>query len=896
MEDNRPNPDELLASLRQEEESEQKGKLKIFFGMAPGVGKTYTMLQAAQADAAKGVQVVVGYAETHRRAETEALLEGLEIVPRKKIEYKGTTLEEADLDTILAMHPYLVLMDELAHTNAPGSRHLKRYQDVRELLDNGINVYTTLNVQHLESCADTVAQIAGITVRETLPDEIFDKADEVELIDLTPDELFDRLAEGKVYTPERSKEAVKNFFRKGNITALREMALRVVAGRVDRQLKTYMQQKRIQGPWKSGLHLLALIGPSPTSMQLIRRTKNMADALDADWMALHVETAQSSGEKEKRQLALNINLVRQLDGEVITTSGNDLVQAALSVARKENITHIIVGKPWRGNRLFPVFTRKNFVNRLIGESGNIDVYMFGAEETPVGKRKRRIVFPEFTSKLGEYAVAAMAVVIAAVLCVPLVGKTGYQSVSFILLMVLTGLAGFLHIGPILLAATLGALSWNFFFIPPMYTFHIKNPTDILTFLMFYTIALLGGILTFRVRKQERLAVSREERTNALFHLTKQLAAAANVKDVIVVGTVDIKKYFGVDAFFLLRDGSGRLTDKKHLPEGFAFSEAEMGIADWVFKHSRPAGRFTETLPSGEYTYYPLKGSRTRPGVAAVKQNEAFAGETAIFWDTFLTQISSAIEHRYLGQAARKTALLNESDRLYKTMFDSISSELKIPVTAIMDASDRLLADGRAQSGIAQLYGEISKASRRLNRLINNLLSMSRIESGRLAVHLDWCDIRDPVRRVAESLAEELRPFRFDIVVPESMPLVKLDSELMEQVLHHLVYNSCRYAPAASTIRMKAFYDSNRLVLQEMDRGPGFASDVLPHVFDKFFRTADEKEGLSEGLGLGLAIVKGFVEAHKGTVSAENRKNGGARFTIQIPTEISYGNETTGLMK
>ncbi len=890
MEDNRPNPDELLASLRQEEETRQKGKLKIFFGMSPGVGKTYSMLQTAQTDVTKGVHVVVGYVETHHRPETEVLLEGLTIIPRKKIVYRNTALEEMDLDAILEMHPYLVLVDELAHTNAPGCRHLKRYQDVQELLDNGINVYTTVNVQHLESNADTVAQITGVTVRETLPDKIFENADEVELVDITPDELFSRLAEGKVYTPERSKEAVKNFFRMGNITALREMALRIVASRVDKQLKSYMQQKRIQGPWKSGLHLLVLIGASPTSAQLIRWTKNLANSMGADWVALHVETVQSMDDKEKKQLADNINLVRQLDGEVITTSGNDLVRACLNVARKENITHILVGKPWTGGMLIPVFTGKNFVNRLIKESGNIDVYVVGSEETPVNKRKGKVISPVFTSKFSEYALAALAVIITSLLCLPLTGEAGYQSVSFILLLVLSILAVFFRIGPILLAATLAALSWDFLFIPPQLTFDINSPANILTFLMFYSIALVNGILTARVRKQEKLAVNREERTNALFHLTKQLANAGDVKEVIAAGMSDIKKSFDVDAFFILQDGNGQLTNKKYLPKDHTFSNAELGVADWVFKHSRNAGKFTDTLPSGEYTYYPLKGSRTKPGVAAVKQDKAFAGETAIFWDTFLTQISLSIEHQYLGQVAQKTTLLNESDRLYKTLFNSISHELRIPVATIMGASDTLLTDQYPDQVKTELYEEILKASKRLNRLIENLLNMSRLESGRLSVRLNWCDIHDLVNRVVESLSEELHPFRVDVVIPDSMPLVRLDFGLMEQVLYNLVYNSSQYASPGTTIRVKAFYDNHRLILQEMDRGPGFVTDALPHLFDKFYRTRNMREKKTEGLGLGLSIAKGFVEAHKGSVSAENRQNGGARFTIQIPTEISYGNE------
>ncbi|MDR3061624.1 MAG: DUF4118 domain-containing protein, partial [Dysgonamonadaceae bacterium] len=689
MEYPRLNPDELLASLQQEEKSKKRGKLKIFFGMSPGVGKTYSMLKTAQADLSKGVNVAVGYVESHNRPETNDLLKGLTVIPRKKIEYKGKILEEMDLDEILEIHPYLVLVDELAHTNTPGCRHLKRYQDVQELLDNGINVYTTVNVQHLESRADTVAQITGITVRETLPDEIFEQADEVELVDITPDELFVRLAEGKVYTPERSEEAVKNFFRKGNITALREMSLRLVADRVDKQLKSYMQQKRIQGPWKSGSRLLVLVGPSPTSAQLVRWTKTMAYSMDASWTALYVETPQILSEEDKKQLSDNITLVRQLGGNVITTTGNDLVETCLTIARRENISHIVIGKPGKDKRSAFSFWKKDLLKKLTEKSGNIDIYILGSESSG-RKLKQRFIMPKFRSKFKEYLSAVFAVIVTVLLCFPLSKELGYQSVSFILLAVLSLLASFLRVGPILLAATLSALAWNFIFIPPQFTFHVGTTQNILTLMMFFIIALLNGILTAKVRKQERLAVNREETTNALFHLTRELSGAMSVKEVILTSTKDIKKLFSVDAYFIIQNGSGQLTNKKFLPSGQKFSDSEMGIANWVFKHSKTAGRFTDTLPSGEYTYYPLKGSRTKPGIVAVRQNKAFTGETGIFWDTFLAQISNAIEHQYLGQAAQRNSISNESDRLYKTLFNSISHELKVPVDTITDASKALL--------------------------------------------------------------------------------------------------------------------------------------------------------------------------------------------------------------
>ena len=569
---NRPDPDKILALINQEEESKKRGKLKIFFGMSPGVGKTYTMLETAHIDLSKGVDVVVGYVESHNRPETNALLEGFEIIPRKKLEYKGTVLEEMDLDAILLRHPYLVLVDELAHTNAAGSRHAKRYQDVQELLDSGINVYTTVNIQHLESRNDTVAQITGVTVRETIPDEIFERADDVELIDITPNTLLERLAEGKVYTPAQSKEAIQHFFQKGNITALREMSLRLVADRVDKQLKSYMQQNRIEGPWKSGLHLLVLVGPSKSSAKLIRWAKNLSYTMGADLVVLHVENTQVLNESQQEQLSKNIDLARQFGAEVIITSGNDLVSTTLDIARKENITHIIIGKSGKQSFFSYLFTREDFVGRLLKESGEIDIYVIEPGTEAKQYKKKLISSPDFSSSRRSYILATLVVLITVLLCIPISAKAGYQSISFILLFVVLILCGFFRRGPIILASAVSAVAWDFFFIPPQYTLKITEPEDLLAFFMFFMVALITGTLTSKIRKQERLTREREEKTNALFRLTNQLAVAENSKKIIEVAKANIKKYFGVDTFFLLQDGNEKLIKKQSGLKSVHFSE------------------------------------------------------------------------------------------------------------------------------------------------------------------------------------------------------------------------------------------------------------------------------------------------------------------------------------
>lgn len=883
--EDRPNPDELLASLQHEEEKSKRGKLKIFFGMCAGVGKTYTMLQTAKAEKLKGTDIVIGYVETHNRVETMALVEGFEVIPRLAYDYKGTNIQEMDLDSILARKPQIVLVDELAHTNAPGSRHAKRFQDVNELLENGINVYTTLNVQHLESRSDTVAQITGIIIRETLPDEIFENADEVELIDLTSDELLQRLSEGKVYTPERSKEAIENFFRKGNITALREMALRIVADRVDKQLHDYMQHKRIRGPWKSGMHLLVAMDYTPHSTRLLRWAKNLSYSMGANIQALYVETSHQLTNKEREQLDKNINLAKQLGIKLRIITNFDVVKAIVGFAQKENVTHIIVGKP-RVRNLFSMLRLGNFVNRLIRYSGNIDVYILGADNLAKDRFKEKVSIPSFTSSLREYLVVSMIVLVASAICYVSDEYIGYQVVSFILLFLVSILAIFYGTGPILLAATLSALTWDFFFIPPSFTLHIAQPVDVLMLIMFFIIALLNGILTSRVRRQEMKIRIREERTNALYELSRDLSAKSGLEEVTIMAPEYIQKYFNLGCVIFLKTDTNQL-EIKYADSSITIVPNDWSIANWVFKNSLKAGKFTETLPSGDLTFYPLKGNNMNLGVVGIRHQTIFTHGEEQFWEAFLTQITGKYEREYLRDAAKKTYLVSESEKLYKTLFNSISHELRIPVATIIGATDTLLQQEFEPDIRNRLLTEVSTASIRLNRLIENLLNMSRLESGRISPKPNWCDVHDLANSVISSLKNELQPFKLSVIIPSGMPLVYIDFGLIEQVIHNLLLNATQHAPAGSRIRIKLFLDNGHFSIQVMDRGKGFPVEELSSVFNKFYRGKDSKAG---GTGLGLSIVKGFVEAHKGNVTAENRQNGGALFTVKIPVETSDINQ------
>ncbi|MFH1119679.1 MAG: sensor histidine kinase KdpD [Bacteroidota bacterium] len=880
--DDRPDPDQLLASLRDEEEKSKRGKLKIFFGMCAGVGKTYTMLKTARSEKNKGADILIGVIETHKRQETEELVEGFEIIPRKTYEYKSGLVQEMDLDAIIARKPQTVLVDELAHTNAPGSRHAKRYQDVLEILENGINVYTTLNVQHLESRSETVAQITGIIVRETLPDEIFENADEVELVDLTTVELLQRLSEGKVYSPERSREAIENFFREGNITALREMALRIVADRVDKQLHDYMQQKRIRGPWKSGLHLLVAIDYSPNSTRLLRWAKNLSYSMGAVIQALYVETLHKLTPREREQLDRNIKLARQLGIKFRIITNIDVVKAIVEFAQKENVTHIIVGKP-RIRTLQSMLRLGNFVNRLIRYSGNIDVYILGADSKAKDKYRKKVSIPAFTSNIRQYLIVSLIIALSSIAFYLIQDIVGYQVVSFGLLFLVSILAIFYGTGPILLAASLSALIWDFFFIPPHFTLHIEHPEDMLMLVMFFIIALLNGILTSRVRRQEKKIRVREERTHALYQLTRDLSAASGIIEVSKIADRYIKKYFNLECAILLKNDSNLLDNQVHMEAGIKLTENEFSIAAWVYKHSSKAGNFTDTLPSTAFTFYPLTGSNENMGVIAVEHKQILTQGEEQFWEAFISQISGKYEREYLRNASKKAYLLNESDKLYKTLFNSISHELRIPVSTIMGASDTLLSQQYPDVTKIKLYGEINTASVRLNRLIENLLNMSRLESGRITPRPDWCDVHDLANKTGDNLKHELQLFKLSVIIPPEMPLVYLDFGLIEQVIHNLVLNATQHSPAGSRIRLKIFYDNDLLIIQVMDRGPGFPESELQSVFNKFYRG---KEAIAGGTGLGLSIVKGFVEAHHGTVVAENRQNGGALFTIRIPVRTA----------
>ena len=637
-----------------------------------------------------------------------------------------------------------MLVDELAHTNIPGARHPKRYHDVLELLDAGIDVYTTINVQHLASRADTVRQITGVTIRETVPDSILEMADEIELIDLAPEELQKRLAEGKVYLGERAEAAAHNFFRTGNLTALREMALRLTAERVDHQLQDYMQVKHIAGPWKSGERLMVAISPSPLSERLVRWTRRMAYNLEAPWLAVYVETPQPLSPERQTQLSRNLDLARELGGEVITTSSEDVIGALLRVARQRNVTQIVVGKPLR-TRLREALTGGSLVNRLIRLSGNIDVYVVTGDEAETAKRAAS-ARPMLHSNVKQYLAAMFVVAAVTLLNLMAAHLINYRAVALVYLFAVLLIGLFVGRGPVLLAAALSALLWNFLFIPPQLTLTISALDDVLMFGMYFIVALATGQLTARLRGQERAVLRREERATALYLLTREVASAVTMDEVLKTAVDQIGRVFDAQVAIVLANPIGQLALAPHPASTLALTEKERSVATWSFTHRKPAGRFTDTLMLADAHYLPLLAPGGIVGVMGVRtrQTTPLSIEQAELLETFASQVALSIEREMLDEAAEQSKVLAESERLYKTLLNSISHELRTPIAAITGAASSLLEPNTSERAEtrAVLIGEIQTAAERLNRLVENLLDMTRLESGLLKIKQDWCDVGD----------------------------------------------------------------------------------------------------------------------------------------------------------
>src|SRR6266487_3070166 len=860
----RPNPDEILARMKREETASARGKLKIFFGMSPGVGKTYAMLQAARQKQTEGCEVVVGIVETHGRKETEALVEGMPIMPRMQVEYRGTKLEEMDLDAILTWHPGLAVVDELAHTNAPGSRHPKRYQDVLELLDAGINVYTTLNVQHVGSRSDTVRQITGAPVSETVPDSVLDLADQIVLLDLTPDQLLSRLAEGKVYLGERAEWAAKNFFRESNLTALREMALRVVAEHVDRDLREIMSEQKIPGPWKSADRLLVAVSASPYSERLIRYTRRLASSMEASWIVANIEGPRPLSQEEQTRLTRYIGLARQLGAEVITTPGRDVAEALLRVARQNNVTQIIMGKPL-GTPWFS-FLKPDLLRWLMRNSGNIDIHMIPSEEGAQPKRESleerlaRTPWQDFGIALGIAAgVTVFSLLIA--------NFIDYRAIAlfYLFAVVLAGMR--LRRGPTFFLAALSALLWNFLFIPPRFTFYISKFEDFMMFGAYFVIAVVIGHLATQLHEREQAERRREERSTALYRLTRALAASRDLNQALPKVFQLIRDFFQADAAVWLLDENGLM---KHPASSFVPSKKDESVAIWAFQKKQAAGKSTDTLPDSDCLHTPLVAGDRAEGVLSVRLKTLPTLEQRELLDAFAAQLALFLNKERALEESRAAQISKQSQKLQKVLFDSVSHELKTPLAAMSVALQSPTLSGQPDRA------ELQQAVQRLTRTVDHLLDATRLESGLLQPVREWCDPADLVREAVASSGLNDNALRTNI--DHDLPTISVDARLIQQALTALLSNAAAHGGSHKPIEVSARRDGAMLIISVADRGSGLAPGEENKVFEKFYRGPRTRPG---GIGLGLSIARQLVEAHGGEIVARNREGGGARFSIRL---------------
>ena len=877
----RPDPDELLKHTQAEEQAAKRGKLKIFLGYAAGVGKTYAMLEAAHQRKIQGIDVVVGYVETHKRAETEELVEGLDVLPRKQVEYRGVTLPEMDVDEVIKRHPAIVLVDEFAHTNAPNSRHPKRYMDVEEILDAGIDVYTTLNVQHLESLNDVVAQVTGVIVRETVPDRVLDEASEIEVIDLPPDELMMRLKEGKVYIPEQASRAIDKFFRKGNLTALREMSLRRAAERVDDQMRSYMQTRSISGPWAAGERLVVCISPSPLAEKLIRTTRRLADELNAEWYAIYVEIASKPETKpaNRERIGQTLRLAEELGAKSLTIAGRSIQEAVLDFAHKNNITKVVVGKPLKPR--WQEIWNGSIVDQLIYASGDIDVYVISAR-TELSKS----ILPrewQLHRPFGRYVLGLLLVAVSTSLGLLIRGNLEPANLVMLYLASTVISAIYLGRGPSLLTAVAGVLAFDFFLIPPYLTFAVSDTQYFITFIALLIVSLVVSSLTARVREQAEAAIQREKQTAALYDLSKDLTSAADLLQVANIIISQIGNAFGRDVAIFLPDNK-QLQIFASSPN-YQPDDNELAVATWAYEHDQPSGRGTDTLPAASLRCHPLKTSNGIFGVLGVRskdQTNFLSAEQRLTLAAFANQSALAIERASLSEQARQAELLRATESLQTALLNSISHDLRTPLVSItgalssLDEDNNTLNESTRRALIENARGEAD----RLNRLVGNLLNMTRIESGAIKLRLESEDIQDVIGTALEQLGSRVANRKIQVIVPVGFPLVPMDFTLIAQVLVNILENAVKYSPADSAIEVSAELLDEKIRLKIADRGAGIPSEDLTRIFDKFYRV-QRPENVS-GTGLGLSISKGIVEVHHGTIYANAREGGGTIITIELP--------------
>jgi two-component system, OmpR family, sensor histidine kinase KdpD len=885
----RPSPDALLAKASKEES--RAGRLKIFLGAAPGVGKTYEMLLEARARQKEGRDVAVGVVETHGRKDTEALTEGLETIPRKRVAYKDRQLDEMDIDAILARRPQLVLVDELAHTNAVGSRHPKRYLDVEEILNSGIDVYTTLNIQHIDSLNDIVAQITHVRVRETVPDSILDRADAIELVDITPEDLIQRLKDGKVYIPKQAERALEHFFSPANLTALRELALRRTAQRVDEQLLSEMQARAIPGPWAAGERILVCVSEDPRAAGLVRYTKRLADRLHASWTALYVETKRSLQltEEERDRIADTLRLAQGLGGEPVTVRGGDrhIADDVVAYAQANNITQIVIGKSTR-SRLFELL-HGSVVRDLLRACGNISLHVIAGEELDEGTiAKKSVRAAEGAEPFDPrpYMYASLGVALATGVSVLLWPWVGLQNTDLVFLTAIVGIAVRFGLWPSLFASVASALCYNFFFTEPYYTFTVADPRNVVAILFFTIVAIIVSNVAARARNLALAAMSRARTTESLYVFSRKLSGVGTLDDVLWATAYQIALMLKVRVVLLLPE-DGSIAVKAGYPPEDVLDQADLAAAKWAWEHNHAAGRGADTLPGSKRLFLPMRTGRGAIGVVGIDSDKAgplLTPDQRRLLDALIDQGALAIERVYLVDDLDRAERRVEADRLRAALLTSISHDLKTPLAAIVGAAGALkdLSGSLSSKAKIDLLATILDESERLNRFIANLLDMTRLEAGAFKPNTALHDVGEIVATALERTSKLLAHHKVELEIASDLPMLELDPVLFEQVLVNLFDNAAKYAPPDTTLRISSWQEDDKIKLEVADEGGGIPREELEAIFDKFHR-AQKGDQVRAGTGLGLAISRGFVEAMGGSIAAANRTDRpGAVFTIALP--------------
>jgi two-component system sensor histidine kinase KdpD len=886
--DKRPSPDELLARVQLDEQQARRGKLKIFFGASPGVGKTYAMLNEARRLRAQGLDVVVGVVETHGRSETAGLLEGLELLPRKAVAYRGHTLQEFDLDAALQRRPAVLLMDELAHTNAAGCRHPKRWQDVEELLAAGIDVLSTVNVQHIESLNDIVGGITGIRVAETVPDHVFGKANEVVLVDLPPDDLLVRLKEGKVYLPDQAERAIQNFFRKGNLIALRELALRQTADRVDDQMQDFRRSIAETQVWQTRDSLLACIGPSDVDEKVVRTAARLAAKLNATWHAVYVETPalQRMPEARRRAILQTLKLAQELGAETATLPAQDEVETLLDYARRHNLGRIVMGRSTRPRWRW--LGHKSLSLRLGEHAPDIDMITVAREEERLAVIPEAETDPRDDAKTArlyrEYVYAALICTAITLIAAPLQYYLDLANIVMLFLLGVVFVAYRYGRGPSVLAAVLSVASFDFFFVPPKLTFAVSDVQYILVFVVMLIVGLVTGHLTADLRYQVRVARTREERARSLSEMAKALSSALVEQQVVEICDKFVASNFNAKVVVLLPD----LADKLQAPAIHTNMPAyDLAVAQWCYDKNAQAGAGTDTLPANLQLYLPLKAPMRVRGVLVVEpssQRLLMIPEQRRLLDTFAALVAIAIERIHFVSVAQDTILKMESERLRSSLLAALSHDLRTPLTALVGLAETLSLDlAAAESGHAEKADVIREQALRTSRMVNNLLEMAKLQSGDVKPRKDWQSLEEMVGSALHGLDVALANRILKIDLPVDLPLVKCDAVLIERVLFNLIENATKYTPPNTTMGVMANVADALLRIEVWDEGPGLPPGQERIIFEKFAR--GEKESVVPGTGLGLAICDAIVQAHGGKIWAENRLPHGARFIFTLPLDV-----------